>query len=293
MAATTSLQRRADPGGIEYILDTEIGPLAVEQRGVVSNGRPWLVLWPSVFSDRHLYDRLIPFLEKDHSLVRFDPPGHGRSGMSAKPLTLAATAHASLQALDYLGIDQVYWVGTSWGGMIGIHAALQAPRRIRHLSCVNTPFDLRPKLDLGTRLVVAASRWIGKTGLFASGVARSFFRPETLAADPYFAERHRKVFLNGDQARLHKAARHVLIGRENLTPLLPSLEIPALVLAGRQDTYSVSGMREAAAHIRDGTFQIIENSRHISVADAPNAVNAALREAWAVLPRPTSEDIHA
>jgi 3-oxoadipate enol-lactonase len=268
----------------EIVLETEVGALAVELRGMTPPNRPWIVLWPSLFSDRHLYDRLLPFLEPDHAAILFDPPGHGRSGLCAEPLTLAATARASLQVLNHLEVDCVRWVGTSWGGMIGIHAALQAPSRIRHLACLNTPFDLPAKPDPGTRFILAGARWAGRTTLFAKGVARSFFRRETLVADPDFSAHHRAVFTNGNREQLAKSASHVLMERENLTPLLPSLKVPALVLAGGQDIYPPPSMRAAAALIPGAGFQIIDDSRHISAADAPGAVHSALRQAWASLP---------
>jgi 3-oxoadipate enol-lactonase len=263
-----------------HIFNTEVGPLAVEQRGRAVANIPPLILWPSLFSDRHLYDRLVPLLERDHLLILFDPPGHGQSGIAAAPLTLAATARASLEVLEHLGINRFRWVGTSWGGMIGVHAALQSPQRFLHLACLNTPFDLRPHADLGTRFIVSGSKWIGKTRMFANGVARSFFRPETLAENPDFADRHRAVFLNGDRQLLHRVAHHVLMDRENLSLLLPSLATPTLVIAGRQDMYPVADLQAAAALIPNARFKVIENSRHISAADAPDAVNMALREAW-------------
>jgi 3-oxoadipate enol-lactonase len=274
------------------VFDTEVGPLAIEQRGRFTSGQIPLVLWPSVFSDRHLYDRLVPFLEDDHAMVLFDPPGHGQSGLALKALTLSATARASLDVLQRLGIDRVRWVGTSWGGMIGIHAALQSEHRIVHLACVNTPFDLHATLDLGTRFIVTGSRWIGRTRLFANGVARSFFRPETLAQDPKFADKHRAVFLNGDRHSLYRVAHHVLIDRENLTPLLPAVKPPILILAGRQDMYPVADMQAAAALVPGADFQIIENSRHISAADAPSDVNQALRAAWGKLSKNTKGRHH-
>jgi 3-oxoadipate enol-lactonase len=283
---------QAEDGNIQ-IFETEIGPLAVEQRGRVLTDRPPLVLWPSVFSDRHLYDRLVPLLAHDHALVLFDPPGHGQSGLADTSLTLAATARASLGVLQRLGIERFCWIGTSWGGMIGIHAALQSPRRVVHLACLNTPFDLGPAVDLGTRFIVSGSKWIGQTRLFADGVARSFFRPETLAENPEFANRHRAVFLNGNRHLLHRVARHVLIDRENMTPLLPALAVPTLVLAGLQDMYPLAEMQSAAALVQGARFQVIENSRHISAADAPDSVNVALRQAWAESADPSTGDDHA
>jgi 3-oxoadipate enol-lactonase len=260
-----------------FRIETEAGCLAGSLIGI---GQP-VVLWPSLFTDRHMYDRVIPLLAKGNKLIMFDPPGHGQSKIGGKTLTLAGTARASLHVLDQLGIRQFRWVGTSWGGMIGALVAIIAPSRVLHLACLNTPFALHARPDLGTRLIVSGARWIGRTSLFANGVARSHFLNETLRTQVEFMDRHRAVFLEGNAHELFLAARHVLIQRENLKPLLHDIRTPTLVAAGGQDAYPVSSFKKAADLIPGSEFHVVEKSRHISAADAPDEIALLLHSAWA------------
>jgi 3-oxoadipate enol-lactonase len=279
------------PAWEAQLFETEVGTLAVDRRRTRSARTPPLVLWPALFSDVHLYDRLTPLLACDDELILFDPPGQGRSRLASEPMTLAATARACLDVLTRLGIRDMRWVGTSWGGMIGIHAALQAPERIAHLACLNTPFDRSASPDLRTRLIITAAGLLGSTTAFANGVARSYFRPETRTGEPAFVENQRGVFRKADRSMLKRVSRHVLIERENLTPLLPGIRVPTLILAARQDMYSVAAMQAAAELIPGALFTIVENSRHISVVDAPEAVNEALRKAWISVEVSTQKEI--
>jgi 3-oxoadipate enol-lactonase len=259
--------------------DTAVGSIAVERRRP-ERARATILLWPSIFSDRHLYDRLIPLLGTEYDLILVDPPGQGRSGAPRASLSLEATARATLEIMDQLGVSCVRWVGTSWGGLIGVYASQLAPSRVSHLSCLNTPFDLPDKPAVSTRMIVWGASWVGTTKLFADGVARSFFKPETLASDPAFARRHLDVFRRGHRASLHRIAKHVLLQRENVSPKLSGIRTPTLVVAGREDLYPVAQMQAAASLIPGSRFRVVENSRHISVADAPNEVHSLLLESW-------------
>jgi 3-oxoadipate enol-lactonase len=269
----------ANAGTTSMFCDTAVGSLAVERRRP-ERARATILLWPSIFSDRHLYSRLIPLLGAEYDLIFVDPPGQGRSGAPSTSLSLEATARATLEIMDQLGVPRVRWVGTSWGGLVGVYTSLLAPSRVSHLACLNTPFDLPDKPAISARMIVWGASWVGTTKVFADGVARSFFKPETLASDPTFARRHLEVFRRGDRANLHRVAKHVLLQRENLSPKLSGIRTPTLVVAAREDLYPVAQMQVAASLIPDARFRVIENSRHISVADAPHKVHSLLLESW-------------
>jgi 3-oxoadipate enol-lactonase len=206
-ARTASKLLAANASTTSTVCDTAVGSLAVE-RWRPEGARATVLLWPSLFSDRHLYDRLIRLLGTEYDLICVDPPGQGRSGAPSTSLSLEATARATLAIMDQLGISCVRWVGTSWGGLIGVYASLLAPSRVSHLACLNTPFDLPDKPAISARMIVWGASWVGTTKVFADGVARSFFKPETLASDPAFARRHLDVFRRGHCASLHRVAKH-------------------------------------------------------------------------------------
>ncbi|MFN9937965.1 MAG: alpha/beta fold hydrolase, partial [bacterium] len=92
--------------------------------------------------------------------------------------------------LQQLDVQRVAWVGTSWGGIVGVHFAVRHPQKVRGLALMNTPFDMPAEgPGFSDRMVVWGARWIGNTDLYANGVARSFFpaawrdsHPEELAA---------------------------------------------------------------------------------------------------------------
>ena len=262
---------------------TAIGTIHAETSGQ----GPAVLLWPSIFSSHVVYRDLARLLGQDHRVVSIDPPGHGRSVLAEGRLDLQACAEATFALLDALGIADVAWVGTSWGGLVGVQAALGRPRRLRHLACLGTPFDFDPKPSTKTRLILALCRFVGTSRVFADGVARDFFLAQTRQRAEVLAA-HRAVFREGDRRQLLRAARFIFSERESLLPMLGRVAVPTLVVAGRADPlYSVAMQRDAADRLPRGRFASLD-AAHIAAVDRPVEVAALLREAWVDAERGTA-----
>ena len=70
-----------------------------------------------------------------------------------------------------------------------------------------------------------------------------------------------------------------LLTRPDATPVLPQIQCPALVLCGRQDSWSVPGEHEKmAAAIPHSRLVVIEDCGHMSTMERPEDVTAAMRD---------------
>ncbi len=70
-----------------------------------------------------------------------------------------------------------------------------------------------------------------------------------------------------------------LLERPDATPVLSTIRCPAMVLVGRQDTWSsIAGHREIAALIPNATLAVIEHCGHMSPMERPEDVTAAMME---------------
>ncbi len=79
-------------------------------------------------------------LSKNHRVMVFHYPGHGRSDFTAARATFAAIAAAVCQALEHIGVDEPFHlVGWSIGALIAQKIVLQHPARIRSLTLISTP----------------------------------------------------------------------------------------------------------------------------------------------------------
>lgn len=257
------------------LIPTPLGPLSVTLQG---DGPVDLLLWPSVFTDTAIFAPLIPRLAGPARLVLIDGPGHGASMGTGQRFTMPDSGAAMLAVMDALSLPRAFAGGVSWGGIAAAHAALQAPDRIGGVVMMNTPMHLdgrRP--GLRARAIVAGARLAPGAAPFRNGIARSFFSPGRLQAEPAVAARFHAMLRGAKPEHLGATVASVFLNGTPLADHLPVLQPPALILAGADDTlYPPESLRAAAARARDARFVLIPG-RHIAPVEAPDATAAAIR----------------
>jgi pimeloyl-ACP methyl ester carboxylesterase len=103
------------------------GPGPTLAARVVGSGPPVVLLHgqPGSAAD---WDRVVPLLADDLTVVVPDRPGYGRTGGPA--VGFVANAAAVVDLLDRLGLARAVVVGHSWGGGVAITVAGRHPDRV-------------------------------------------------------------------------------------------------------------------------------------------------------------------
>jgi 3-oxoadipate enol-lactonase len=94
-------------------------------------GEPVLLIMGLSGSHRD-WHRLVPHLA-DYDVILFDNRGTGHSSRVDGRLTMADMVRDAVAVLDAAGVEGAHVHGTSMGGMIAQHLALQHPERVRSL----------------------------------------------------------------------------------------------------------------------------------------------------------------
>ncbi|MEM9010239.1 MAG: alpha/beta hydrolase [Pseudomonadota bacterium] len=254
----------------EHAVQTRLGRLHVVACG---QGEETILLWPSIFTDHHIYDALAESFRDRFRLLLIDGPGHGRSDGTAEEFSMRSCGEAILSVLDHFRRRQAVIGGTSWGGLAAAEAALAAPERVKSLILMNTPMDIdgaRP--GLSARMIASGARWSGRRRFFQTGVARSFFSPGALAANPAYRRDFHSMLAAADQKSLATAVRSVILRGTPLRLRMAQISVPVLVIAGKaDDMYPIEGQAEAALLAPQGYFEAVDG-KHISVVESPRHV---------------------
>jgi uncharacterized protein (TIGR02246 family) len=177
--------------------------------------------------------------------------------------------------------EQFALAGHSMGGRVALEVVRLAPHRVQRLALLDTGWL---PLQAGTRgEEERASRMALLDTAFQCGMrtmgrqwAGGMVHPsqlDTPAFESIVAMIERKT------PEVFAAQIRALLGRPDASAQLLAIDCPALVLCGRQDSWSnLSQHLQMAAIIRGARLRIIEECGHMSTLEQPAAVTAALAE---------------
>jgi pimeloyl-ACP methyl ester carboxylesterase len=204
------------------------------------------------------------------------------------PPTLAGHANDLVRLLDALEITSAHIAGVSFGALVGITLAARASSRVRSLIAMNgTERVTREIADRGMPLRRAAHEAAngGDGGQVLDLAAENTFSAEYRAAQAsVLAERRRAVsFLPrtwfAGLERLMAALEDL-----DLTPLLPRITCPTLIVGGEADvTFPIDHSRALAAGIPHARLVVIPRGSHglviESSADVVDLITHFVRDA--------------
>ena len=236
---------------------------------------PTVLLINSLGASLEMWEPQLAALERSFRVVRFDARGHGKSTylheapMSAiAERSIADYGADALAVLDALRIERAHWVGLSFGGMVSMWAASQAPasvglasisQRVNRLVLANTTAFMPPR-----------DRW---DGLIATLQAGSMDPIADAIAERWFTEAFRRespdavgkivAMVRGTQPRGYAEACTAIRDmdqRESISAITAS----TLVIAGTQDVGTTLEHAEGlTARIRSADLAVLD-SAHLS-----------------------------
>ena len=235
---------------------------------------PVLILGNSLGTSSEVWDRQVPALSENFTLVGYELPGHGGSAARPGPYTIAELGAGVLALLDSLGIERAGYCGISLGGMIGMWLAANAPSRIAALGLVCTAAYLPPRGDWRER--AARVRTAGIAPISAAVISR-WFTPAYAATAPDVVAGFRAGLERTDPGGYAGCCE--AIADLDLRPDLPSITMPALVIAGADDPATPPEYGAAiASRIPGARLDVIPGAAHLAAVSAPDVVTTALVE---------------
>jgi 3-oxoadipate enol-lactonase len=225
---------------------------------------PVLMLSNSLGTNLHMWDEQVAPFTRHFRLLRYDRRGHGKSDAPKGPYSMEQLGRDVLAVLDHLSIEKINWCGLSMGGMVGMWLGARAPNRIDKLILSNTTayfadkamWDSRIKMvrDEGLEAIVDANmeRWFTKA-----------FRERS----PQALARIREMFL-ATNVEGYIGCGEAIRAMDH-RPLLPKINAPTLVIAGRYDPATTLEAGEfIAQHMPNAKLAVLDTA-HIANMERP------------------------
>ncbi len=219
----------------------------------------------------HRWRAWIPTLARRRRVIRFDMRGHaGTPPPEGLQFSLPELAADIARGMDSLDIEKIHLVGASAGGIVSLRFAHDFPDRLRSLTLVAST----PRLaQMGASMDAGAWRRIleqegTRAWLLADSGKR--FGPNTdRRIVEWYADEGAKT-----PASVVMALQGCLLA-EDLTPLLPEIDVPTLILAAAQDDITpLNGQELMAERIPSATLEVYEDVGHNMKVEIPDTLAA-------------------
>jgi len=228
--------------------------------------------------------------ERGFRVVRFDNRDIGRStrikaaGMPGKldmflgrrgtaPYLLRDMAADTFGLMDHLGIESAHVVGASMGGMIAQTTAIERPERVRSITSIMSTTGSR---RVGHPSYRTFGLLLGKPPREREAAIERVVKTfKTIGSPgyPFEEERVRQIagrsFDRGHSEAGIARQLHAITASGDRTPGLRQLDLPALVIHGKNDVLvNPSGGRATAKAIPNARLKMVEGMGH----DLPRAL---------------------
>lgn len=253
------------------------------------------------------HDYMLPqmlALASDYRLIFYDQRGGGRSrGDDRAPITWKTHVEDLAALVRELSLEPLTLVGYSWGGLLALlysiaaaggfrdeevvfHAEAPAPLPARMVLVCPAPATALFRAQFSAELArrqrapwIAAERAALAAGLRERDPAAYAKRIFELGVVGYFADPARASELTPFRVigRVQQSVWESLAGYD-LTPKLPLVEAPTLVIHGAHDAIPLASSSLIASALPHGELVVLDESAHVPYVEGSDAFFAAVRD---------------
>jgi 3-oxoadipate enol-lactonase len=208
-----------------------------------------------------------------HRCIAVDNRGTGHSDVPPGPYDMQRMAEDVIAVLDDAGIERAHVVGASMGGVIAQIIGVLHPERTLSLTLACTAchhHEWRRELFAEWANAVKAR---GMSGMFPDGM-RWLIGSRLQRRFGVFVNVLARVLIQTKPEAFIAQVDAILDASDELRFQLPTIEVPALVVVGSQDTLTPLGDAEELAELIPGSrLYVLRGVAHGLMAESPNVFN--------------------
>ncbi len=251
----------------------QIGGLSFNCRLDGPEGAPWLVFSNSLMTDLSMWDGEAAALSGRYRILRYDQRGHGGTSVPGHPANFEELAADAAALMEHFAVQDATFIGLSMGAATAFHLAARHPAPLSRLVACDGPAKTAPGNQAAWDERIAIAQTGGMTALAGPTVER-WFTPESVAAGLPVLAKVRAMIEATPFEGFVACAR--ALQSYDITPALPGLKLPVLLVAGEKDGALPAAMRGLAEQIPGARYAEIAAAGHLANLEQPAAFRAVL-----------------
>jgi pimeloyl-ACP methyl ester carboxylesterase len=194
-----------------------------------------------------------------------------------------AAVHVVAQVQAEVHPGPVDWLGSAWGGHVGLQLAAVRADLVRSLVTVSTPLQpASPSMRRQVRALVPVYRAIGMRGPVLHGLLDGMLTENSRRTDPQAVDALVGPMTRTDRRAVARTVRCGILSRRDLAWAAALVECPTLMIAtDDRGEWSPTDCAKSAAAMRNGRSAVLTGSRALPSLECPTQLAAAVLDFWA------------
>jgi len=225
--------------------------------------------------DHQLWDLLHMYLHENIRSITPDLRGFGKSKVRKTEFTMQEMAKDVVDLIDEKQIGDAIVIGHSMGGYLGLEMIRQNPDRVRAIVLVASHVFGDTEKKKESRL--KTKKQLNK--LLPSTVFKDM--PKKLSSNPEVQKYCMRAIGKAESEGL-QGALYAMANRKSSEDLWASVDIPKLLIAGKEDQFISRDMSDEMAEIgREVNYVLVDGAGHMLMCEKPT-VTARIINAFTV-----------
>lgn len=212
-------------------------------------------------------------------MIAPDYRGFGGSSLPVSgTVTMKDLAGDVVDLLDVLKIENAVVAGCSMGGYVALELLRSAPGYVSGLVLIDTRAGADSEEGKANRRKMLERLDTGGADVIADEMTPKLLGASSQRERPALAAHVRGLIQSTSPAAIRMAIV-AMMERSDMTPLLPALTIPALIVFGEEDALiPVSAGEEMHRAIGGSTYAVVPAAGHLPNLEQPATFNAVLAQ---------------
>jgi pimeloyl-ACP methyl ester carboxylesterase len=194
-----------------------------------------------------------------------------------------AAAAVVAQIQEELAAGPVDWVGSAWGGHVGLQLAATRPELVRSLITISTPIQAASaSIRRQVRLLLPIYRVIGMRGPVRQGLLKGMLADVTRRTDPQAVDALVAPMSGTNRRAIARTVHSGVLTRKDLAWATFKVTCPTLMMAtDDRGEWSPTECTQAAASMKNASSAILTGSRALPSLECPSEMATLVTEFWA------------
>jgi pimeloyl-ACP methyl ester carboxylesterase len=228
--------------------------------------------------DKSMWSEQLEFLKSSYRVIALDIRGFGKSTDEESEFSIDLFADDLIAFMDTLYIEKAVVCGLSMGGYITLNAHERYPERFAAMilcdtQCIADSPEVKEKRL--NSIIEIESEGVEK---FNQSFMENIFFKDSLESQKSMVQNLTKV-VHSNSPQIISQGLLSLAGRSETCTSLALVEIPTLIICGREDSITpLSEAQKMHKSIKGSTLKVIEKAGHVSNLEQPKEFNKYLSE---------------